>query len=132
MKTANIEDIYRFVTNESLANDIAVAFDRNLHYISLNQNACRLLQKDEHELIGKCMTDLFPSVIASRNHRNMLKAATGIRIQNDVVESVTGSRFIVSYEPFLIDRQVQAIFVRAKPVDAYSTEGLKDGSSALS
>src|SRR5947207_2630343 len=115
MKSASIEDVYEFVTNEiNSKENIAIALDPDLKYLSLNQNACKFLMKEEYELIGQCVIDLFPSIIASRNHRNLLKAAAGETIKNDIVEGTSGARFIVTYEPLFIDHQVRVIFILAK------------------
>jgi hypothetical protein len=114
MKNMKVADIYDFVCNEVHSKtDVAVALDSHLNYLCLNQRACEQLQREESELLGKNIVESFPSMIASRNHRNLLKAVSGMTIKDEVVEGATGHRYLASYEPLIIEGKVNAIIVTA-------------------
>src|SRR5688572_25081719 len=99
--------LHNFLAEEVMREyDICIALDSHLNFIAANGSACSHFQKSEYELIGRCILDLYPAIIASKNHRNFLRALAGQIIENDLVSSVTGERFITKYEPLLIDEQV--------------------------
>jgi len=120
MLTATPANIYEFITDEvNSRSGIAVALDPHLNYLAVNQEACAHLRKHSNELLGNSILDLFPSIIASKNHRNLLRAASGETILNDTIETVNGVNFFATYDPLIIDRQVRAVFVTARPADQF-------------
>lgn len=97
--------------NES--DKICVAVDEHLNYIALNNVACSYLKIPPDDLIGKCAIQVFPEIIASRNHRNILRALSGKFIESDLVESRKGDILKTSYTPVFIDNQVKAVILQA-------------------
>lgn len=92
---------------------ICVAVDDHLNYIAINKVACDYLNIPPENLIGKCAIQVFPEIIASRNHRNILRALSGKFIESDLVESRKGDILKTSYTPVLIDQQVKAVILEA-------------------
>jgi hypothetical protein len=102
------------VLNTVLSNDqICIAPDEHLNYIALNKPASAYLNIQPEALPGKCALQVFPEIIASRNHRNILRALTGIFIETDLVESRQGDILKTSYTPICIDQQVKAVILEA-------------------
>jgi PAS domain-containing protein len=63
------------------SNNVSVFFDRNLCYKMVNDAACELLNKRAKDLLNKNILDLFPEIVASANHRNLLRALDGQTIR---------------------------------------------------
>jgi len=94
--------------------DITLVFDRNLNYIMANENACKALNRPSSDLLGKCIIDLYPETIASKNHRNLLSALSGHTIE-DGISAANGSTFYSAlYKPIKIDGQVMGVLVKSK------------------
>ena len=95
------------------SDQICVAVDEHLNYIALNKVACSYLNIQPEDLIGKCAIQVFPEIIASRNHRNILRALSGKIIEADLVESRKGDILKTSYLPVFIEGQVKAVILQA-------------------
>ena len=109
-----VEDFYDDVTREVMeSNDICVAVDEHLTYIALNEVACRYLCIQADDLVGISAIQRFPEIIASRNHRNMLRALSGDVIESDLVESRMGDILETSYTPVYSGKEVKAVILRA-------------------
>lgn len=102
------------VTFDKKTDEIVVVFDRNLNYLETNEAACAHLKMTPAELIGKNVLDLFPDLIASKNHRNLLRALGGEILRNMIVESRMGQRFKITYTPLVKEGLVSAILVNAR------------------
>jgi PAS domain S-box-containing protein len=97
-----------------LCDDNIVVFDRNLNYIMVNETACKTLDRPSSDIIGKCIIDLYPEIIASKNHRNLLSALSGHTIQDDI-PSLSGTKlYSTLYKPVTIDGKVMGILVKSK------------------
>ncbi len=99
------------------ASDITVLFDKRLNYVALNAAALRHLKMAEEELIGRCILDLFPHLIASPNHKNLLRALEGESIMNFELKSMNGVLFKTSYIPILPDGLIKGILVNAQKIE---------------
>ena len=95
------------------SDQICVAFDEHLNFIVLNKVACSYLNIQPEDLIGKCAIQVFPEIIASRNHRNILRALSGKFIDADLVESRMGDILQTSYRPVFMQGQVKAVILKA-------------------
>ena len=105
-----------FLEHEVLSNsEISIAVDAHLNYLVVNDAAAKSLGRQSWELIGSNIVELYPSIIASKNHRNLLKASNGELIENDLVKNRLGELFVTTYQPIIIDHQVKAIIIVAKP-----------------
>jgi hypothetical protein len=114
MKKYTVEDFYEGVTREVMeCSDICVAVDEHLSYIALNEVACQYLGIQAEAFIGISAIQKFPEIIASRNHRNMLRALSGEVIESDLVESRVGDVLRTSYTPVLAGKEVKAVILRA-------------------
>jgi PAS domain-containing protein len=101
------------------AKDVIAAFDSNLNYIIANRAACSLLHKEKHDLEGKNLLSVFPSLTASASHRHLLSALSG-KILLDVPSegNVTkeGAKFSSDYYPLFNDNKVYAVIAHTKLV----------------
>jgi PAS domain-containing protein len=114
MKIYTVENFYDEVTREVMeCLDICVAIDEHLAYIALNEVACQYLGIEAEDLIGISAIEKFPEIIASRYHRNMLRALSGEMIESDLVESRVGDVLRTSYTPVLAGTEVKAVILRA-------------------
>jgi len=112
METMAIEDFYLEVVKEVMASpDFSVAVDEKIQYIAVNDVTCEYLNIKPEDLLGKNALDIYPEIIASKNHRNILKAISGESIEGELIESRTGGLFITSYRPVFMDEQVKAIIL---------------------
>jgi hypothetical protein len=93
---------------------ISVAIDKQLTCIALNDTACQYLKIRPTDLLGKIAIEVYPEIIASRNHRNILRAMSGIHIPSDLVESRMGDILESSYTPVVVDREVKAVILNAR------------------
>ncbi len=93
--------------------DICVAVDEHLNYIALNQVAFTYLHIKQDDLLGKNAIQVFPEIIASRNHRNILKALSGKFIAGELIESRMGDILETSYTPVIFDKEVKAVILNA-------------------
>jgi PAS domain S-box-containing protein len=101
---------------ESSADVIAI-FDSELNYVFANNEACKLLSKEKHELEGNNFLKIFPQLTASVSHRNLLSALSGKIIQDAISEgNVTkeGARFISDYYPLKNKDKVYAVIAVTK------------------
>jgi PAS domain-containing protein len=99
------------------APDIAILFDNQLNYVALNDNACRHFDRKKEELLGRCVLDIYPDIIASANHRNMLRALDGEAILNCRVTGRTGILFNISYIPVFPEGSVKGILLNAQKIE---------------
>src|ERR1700755_1850709 len=81
---AHTEQILRTVLDS--IEDIVVVFDTDLNYLLANAAACKLLHKQKCEVEGKNMLELFPTLTASKSHRDLLKAVSGEPVTNALSE----------------------------------------------
>lgn len=93
---------------------IAVVLDQDLVYLAANSKACERLGCKEDDLIGRNILDIYPQMIASENHRNLLSALDGKTIT--AIIHTAGVLFEVLYCPFLFNEKVEGIFVVAKKI----------------
>lgn len=108
------DPIYNTVIAEvEKSKDITVAVDENLNYIAVNETACAYLKVKPEALLGKSAIQLYPEIIASRNHRNMLRARSGEYIPADLVESRMGDILKTSYTPVIIAGEVRGVILNA-------------------
>lgn len=116
---------------DSIGDTVAV-FDKDLNYLLVNKAACKLLHKTEAELVGKNMLELFPTLIASVSHRNLLKALSGESIESAYSEGTfteEGARYITNYSPVFNNGEVEAVVGITKRLnlsDMQITELLKN------
>ena len=75
--------------------------------------ACSYLKIKPETLVGKSAVQVYPEIIASKNHRNMLRAHSGVKIPEDFVETRMGDIVKVSYTPVVIDKEVKAVILNA-------------------
>ena len=92
--------------------DISVLLDAKLNYLLVNKAACDLLNKSASELIGRSIIDLYPSMIASANHRNLLKALNGEMIRDYELIS-NDKKFMASYIPVFEKKTVIGVLSKA-------------------
>jgi PAS domain-containing protein len=93
--------------------NICVAIDKELHYLAFNEAACAYLKIRAADLLGKSALQVYPEIIASRNHRNILRALSGEVIVDDLVESRMGNILKASYRPVFVNKEVQAVILDA-------------------
>jgi len=91
--------------------DISVAVDAKIQYIAVNDAACAHLNIKPGDLIGKSALDIYPEIIASENHRNILKALSGESIDGELIESRAGALLLTSYRPVFLEESVKAIIL---------------------
>ena len=107
------EALYKIIDSE----DVVAIFDTDLNYMAANNAACELLQKKKYELEGKNILELFPSLTASKSHRQMLHALSG-EVVIDVITEGTftreGAKYISSYYPLKKKEIVYAILAITK------------------
>ena len=103
-----------FAEQVQKTNHISVIFDAELKYVMLSPAALQELGLPESEVVGRNMLDLFPDLIASSNHRNILKALSGQTIQT-TIESRRQKLVRVSYKPLMVDRTIIGVHVEAFP-----------------
>jgi PAS domain-containing protein len=96
------------------AKGVSAIFDSKLNYLLVNKATCDELDKTASDLIGRSIIDLFPNIIASANHRNLLKALNGETILNYEIESLKGKRFLVSYIPVKEKDKIIGVLTKAK------------------
>ena len=101
------------INTVNTSDQICVAVDEHLNYIALNMQACSYINIEPGELVGKCAIQVFPEIIASRNHRNILRALSGKFIEGDLVTGRKGDILKTSYTPIFIDNQVRAVILQA-------------------
>lgn len=102
------------IQNQILSStDIAVLFDSDLKYVLANQVACLHLKRSAGELIGQCILDLYPEIIASPNHRYLLRALHGECISNVLITGRNGDHFKTTYMPYYQNAAVAGILVNA-------------------
>jgi PAS domain-containing protein len=101
------------IWNVTNSPDICVAIDQQLYCLALNEMACSYLNIKPEDLLGKSALQVYPEIVASRNHRNILKALTGIPIISDLVESRKGDILRASYQPVFVDNEVRAVILNA-------------------
>lgn len=97
-----------------------VTFDVHLNFLEVNEATCEHLKKEPADLVGKSILDLYPGMIASRNHRNLLKALSGATIKDTVVSNVYDIELEATYTPVLSGNRVTGVSVTAKPQAASS------------
>lgn len=97
--------------------EIAVLFDDQLNFVAASAPALLHLQQREDELIGRCVLDVFPDVIASANHRNLLRALEGESIMNVRLVARNGIPFIATYIPVYPDGYVKGIVVYGRKIE---------------
>lgn len=114
MKTASHSLSNAFLAESARSSDIVVVFDSGLNYVYVNHAACIQLDRKPEQLIGKSIIDLYPEIIASRNHRSLLRAFQGETLHG-VIESRKASFFETFYEPVFAGGQVVRVIVRARP-----------------
>lgn len=111
---SSIDEFYDHVRQEvNKSRDICVAVDKHLVYIGLNETACSYLKIKPEDLIGKSAIHAFPEIIASRNHRNMLKALSGEHITGELIESRMGHLLDTTYTPVYNGKEVKAVILNA-------------------
>src|SRR4051812_46305736 len=104
------EDFYKEIIQRVMDSPhISVAVDEKIQYIAVNDVACTYLKIKSTDLLGKSALDLYPEIIASKNHRNMLKALSGLSLDDELIESRMGDLLVTSYRPFFMEGQVKAI-----------------------
>jgi hypothetical protein len=91
---------------------LEVVFDKELNYLKLNKAACEHLKVKPADIIGKNILSVYPDVVASKNHRNLLKALNGL-IVNDFLKGRLGDDFHAFYKPIMKEEQVIGVFVKA-------------------
>jgi hypothetical protein len=96
---------------------VAMLFDDQLNYVAVSAPACIHFRMKKEELIGRCVLDIFPDIIASANHRNMLRALKGESIMNSRIVSRMGIPMETSYIPVYPDGYVKGILVYAKKIE---------------
>jgi PAS domain S-box-containing protein len=99
--------------------DVIAAFDNNLNYIVANPAACELLHKQKHELEGKNLLSLFPSLTASVSHRHLLSALSGKTVLDVISEgNITkeGAKFSTDYYPLFGNKKVYAVLAHTRLV----------------
>jgi hypothetical protein len=115
MSEVSVESKLRAVIAEVKGNEnICVALDEQLEYIAISDTACRYLCVKAENLLGKNMLEVYPEITASRNHRNILKAFSGVTIKNEPIESRMGDLLLTSYNPVLSAGCVIAVIVCGK------------------
>jgi hypothetical protein len=95
--------------------NISVILDINLRYLAVSRGACKELNLKADDFIGRSFLDLFPHLIASANHRNILKALGGETIVAFVSNS-GGSQFKVSFCPVYDEGQLIGAHIDAAAV----------------
>lgn len=98
---------------------MTVVFDLKLNYRFANAAACVYLQRSNDELIGNSLVDVFPEMIASKSHRNILKAITGETIDNQLIEEQDGNYFRSTFAPIIEENSIIGVLVLMKKVDRY-------------
>jgi PAS domain-containing protein len=112
IKTVHLD--FNLVNEVMAAQDVSVIFDTKLNYLLVNKAACECLNKKASELIGRSIIDLYPSIIASANHRNLLKAANGETILDFEIKSDDGKAVYVSYIPVLEKEKVIGVLTKSQ------------------
>src|SRR5688572_27148446 len=87
-----------FISESIEKTTIVAAFDQELRYMFLNPAACKHMNAEPESLLGKSIIDVYPDIIASRNHRNLLRALEG-EVIHDIIEGRFGHRMESHYEP---------------------------------
>ncbi len=92
-------------------------FDTDLNYLLVNKKTCALLKKQKHELEGKNMLELYPSLTASNAHRYLLEAISGSSVIDAITEGTftgEGAQYSSCFHPLKKDGKVYAILVLTK------------------
>lgn len=97
------------------AGDILAIFDRHLRYVYLNEEGYRHLGREVQELIGNSIIDTYPDIIASANHRNLLRCLQGETIEAHLTGR-KGHHFHTMYKPVILQERVEGIFSWARLV----------------
>lgn len=113
MRTAADFDIELIETVMSQT-DIAVLLDTQLNYVAVNEAACNHLRLSSEQLVGRCILDLFPDMIASASHRNLLRALDGETIINFKFTGRYGTQLQADYVPVYPDDMVIGILISAR------------------
>jgi len=95
------------------SDDIVAIFDRYLRYVHLNEAGCKQLNTNADDLLGRNIVDMYPHIIASTNHRNLLKCLGGEEIRS-VITGRDGELFSTVYLPIFMSRRVEGIYVRSR------------------
>jgi PAS domain-containing protein len=104
-----------FIRAHERSAEIVAAFDTHLYYVFVNEAACKQLNSEPQSLLGKNIIELYPQMIASRNHRNLLRALDGKTIR-DLIDGPAGQCFESIYTPVLKNGKVSYVIVKAKRV----------------
>jgi len=97
--------------------DIVAVFDTELSYLFANDAACKLLKKENHELVGKNLLELFPNLTASKSHRHLLQALSGEevrRVRSEGTFTRNGAIYESSYYPLKSKNKVEGILAITK------------------
>ena len=92
--------------------DVVAIFDRHLRYVYLNEPGCRVLNVSPRDVLGHCIIEIYPHIIASANHRNLLKCLSGETI-NAIITGREGGHFATLYRPVHMNERIEGIFVRS-------------------
>ena len=114
MKLTENQLFERVINEVHESSNVTVALNENCEYIAVNSVACNYLGIEASTLLGKSALDLYPEITASLNHRNILKALSGLSLDNQRIESRKGHILLTSYRPFSHNGAVKAIIISGK------------------
>lgn len=97
--------------------EIVVVLDSQLKYLYLNDAACQSLNRNKEELLGKRITDIYPEVLGSPNHKNLKVALEGNHV-HATIDSPGGIKIDVDYKPIFARGKVIYLLIKAKYLDA--------------
>ncbi len=86
-----------------------VIFDKELQYMYVNETVLTFLARKPEELLGNSILEVYPDVIASDNHRNLLKALSGETIEEVLQGRTPGIFFNAVYTPITLKKSVVGV-----------------------
>jgi hypothetical protein len=114
MRESSDSKLNEVINEVNDSSNICVAVDTTLKYIAVNETACGYLRVEPGNILGKYMLELYPEITASRNHRNILKALSGLPVNNEPIESRMGDLLLTSYKPVKSGERIIAVIVCGK------------------
>jgi len=97
-RTLDLQQQKEFV--ETIINasiDVIAVFDQDLNYIMLNKNPEGYSHHDRSYFLGKNMLEIFPQLLGSQTHKDLMRALKGEIIRNAHYRSPGSDRIFESY-----------------------------------
>ena len=77
--------------------DLIAVFNKNLHFVVLNKVADEIFQRPRHEMIGRHVLDVFPSLKDSTFVTNLQRSVAGEFIHDETYKSLVSTRYFENF-----------------------------------